>query len=419
MREVLECEEFQELAVRVSALLDDGELRLDERINSKGYLSAALKSGQIVLRATRFVGTIPLTDDLAIRVRPRTSISNLSYMLVRSGIIPAAISGFSRGYLPRFVSTENPEKIYGRSLIDGAKLIAKRGFLKEYIRPANPSPWRGRLKASETIQRHFAKGLRYRHEFDHTTLSPATVENIALKAAIFRVKAWFQRYQPRDPIVAETKSLLHDLWSVPTWEGQDAELLSKLARKISTLSPLLSHYRDPLWTSLLILQSTLPEVALDGFVKLDSLIVDVSATFESFIRRELIERLQSRGYVIWDGNRSPAPFFQDNRTYSVHPDIIIRKSGSVVGILDVKYKPEPKEQDRYEVLSFMDATNVVIGGFVCPADRNDTSRYLGETASGKRMFSLRYDLAAEDPGKEAERLAQNVERMLNGERVFL
>ena len=101
MVEVIECEEFEELSIRVSALLEGGELKLDDRITSKGYLAAAMKGGQITLRATKFVGTIPLTDKISVKIKPRASIANLSFMLVRSGVIPTAIAGFTRGYMPR------------------------------------------------------------------------------------------------------------------------------------------------------------------------------------------------------------------------------------------------------------------------------------------------------------------------------
>ncbi|RWR26378.1 hypothetical protein D2T29_20680 [Sinirhodobacter populi] len=419
MPEIIECEEFEELSVRVSALLEDGELRLDERITTKGYLAAAMKGGQITLRATKYVGTIPLTSEISVRVKPRATIANLSYMLVRSGIIPTAISGFSRGYLPRFTAADNVEKIYGRSLIDGAKLIAKRGFMKEYIRPPNPSPWRGRLLASDTIRRHTAKGVRYRHEFDHSTLSPSTIENIALKAALYQTKRWFHENDRRNPIIGEAKAILHDLWPVADWKGRRSDLVSRLAQRIRTLSPQLPHYRDPLWASLLILQSTLPEVGFDGFVRLDSLIVDISSVFEAYLRKELADKLRPHGYTVEDGNKVPAPFFIDARIFTVHPDIVIKKDGKIVALLDAKYKPDPKEQDRYEVLSFMDAMGVSIGGFVCPAIENDTSRYLGETASGKRLVSLRHDLSVADPVVESDRFAQNVLRMLAGDRTFI
>lgn len=419
MPEIIECEEFEELSVRVSALLEDGELRLDERITTKGYLSAAMKGGQITLRATKYVGTIPLTTSISIRVKPRATITNLSYMLVRSGVIPTAISGFSRGYLPRFTVAENVEKIYGRSLLDGAKLIAKRGFMKEYIRPANPSPWRGRLLASDTVRRHAAKGVRYRHEFDHSTLSPSTIENIALKAALTQTKEWFQARDRRNPIISEAKAVLHDLWPVANWEGRRSDLVARLAQRIRTLSPHLHHYREPLWASLLILQSALPEVGFDGSVRLDSLIVDVSSVFEAYLRKELAERLRPHGYQVEDGNKAPAPLFKDAGLYSVHPDIVIKRNGAIIALLDAKYKPDPKEADRYEVLSFMDALGVSVGGFICPAVETDTSRYLGETESGKQLFSLRYDLAMVDPGAESDRLAQNVLQMLQGHRHFI
>ena len=419
MTEIIECREFEELSVRVSALLEDGELRLDERITTKGYLSAAMKDGQISLRATKYVGTIPLTAGISVRVKPRATIANLSYMLVRSGVIPTAISGFSRGYLPRFTATDNVEKIYGRSLVNGAKLIAKRGFMKEYMHPQNPPLWRGRLLASDTVRRHASKGVRYRHEFDHSTLSSSTIENIALKAALSRTKDWFVANDRRNPIIGEMKSILHDLWPVVPWDRRNSDLVSQLAQHIRTLSPQLPHYRDPLWASFLILQGSLPEIGSDGFVSLDSLIINISDVFEAYLRNELAERLRPQGYVVEDGNKVPTSLFKDAEGYTVHPDIVIKKDGAVVALLDAKYKPDPKEQDRYEVLSFMDALGIGVGGFVCPAIETDTSRYLGETAAGKHLFSLRYDMGITDPTAESDRFAQNVLKMLRGDRAFV
>lgn len=414
MPEIIECREFEELSVRVSALLQDGELKLDERITTKGYLAATMSGGQIILRATRFVGTIPLTPDLAVRVVPRATISNLSYMLVRSGVIPSAISGFARGYMPRFVVTDNAERIYARSLIDGVKLIARRGYMKEYLPPKYQAPWRGRLLASDTVRKHASKGIRYKHEFEQNVLTPSTIENIALKMALKQVIDWLAVNDRRNSMLPEARGLYRDMWHIVDWDGAKSDLVRQLSRKIHTLSPRLPHYRDPLWSAYLILQSVLPELSFDGFVRLDSLIIDVSKVFEAFLRRELAVRLTQHGYRVQDGNNAPRPFFRDGGVYSVHPDMIIRRGDEVVAVLDAKYKPEPKESDRYEVLSFMDAMPVNLGGFVCPADGVDTSRFLGTTASGKEMVLLRYDLGADDPDAEADRFAANVLRMIEG-----
>jgi|GEM_PF-5461599 len=69
-------------------------------------------------------------------------------------------------------------------------------------------------------------------------------------------------------------------------------------------------------------------------------------------------------------------------------------------------------------MAFMDSFGTDVGGFVCPATGADTSRYLGVTKSGKQLYSLRYDLAAQDSGAESDRFAHNVIQMVKGQRDF-
>jgi len=154
-------------------------------------------------------------------------------------------------------------------------------------------------------------------------------------------------------------------------------------------------------------------------LNLDSLIVDVSQVFEAYLRRELAERLSRQGFKIFDGWKKPRRFFTDGGGFSVHPDIIIERDNAVVAILDAKYKPDVSEQDRYEVLSFMDVMGVDVGGFVCPTRDGEMSRFMGTTTSGKRLSNLRFDLAAADPGIEADRFAENVCRLIQGRQDFL
>lgn len=419
MPEIVECDEFGELSVGVESLLNAGELRLDDRITSRGYLAASIRGGRIVLRATKFVGTIPLTPDIWVRVRPRALISSLSYMLVRSGMIPVAISGFARGYIPSFVGATNVEKVYGRALVSGVQAIAKRGIAKEYMPSPRSTLWRGRLLASDTVKKHAAKGIRYRHEFDHKTLSAATLENMALKAAIRQVRDWYRTFDKKNPTLLDANAVLRQLMPVPDWNRQRAELVRALGKKLLVPSSNRSRYQEPLWAAFAVLQGALPDVSSDGIVRLDSLIVDVSIVFEAFVRRELEERLSASGHVVEDGNKAPSAFFRDSGRYSVHPDIVVRKDGKPLGLLDAKYKPRPTEQDRYELLAFMDAMGVSIGAFICPAYGVERTRLLGTTVSGRQMFCLRYDLRSVDSDHESERLARNVVSMLNGSGDFV
>jgi hypothetical protein len=153
-------------------------------------------------------------------------------------------------------------------------------------------------------------------------------------------------------------------------------------------------------------------------VALDSLVTDVSKVFEAYVRRALVDRAEREGWRIADGNLKPSAFFTDNGAYEVRPDIVVSGQGKPIAVLDAKYKLSPKESDRYELRSFMDALGVEHGAFVCPATAGDRSGFIGTTGGGKRMSILRYDLNADDPHAEEERFFGNVRKLASGHRDF-
>jgi 5-methylcytosine-specific restriction enzyme subunit McrC len=416
--EIVECEEFGEIEVRISHLLANGELSLDPRIQGKGYLNLTLAKGQVVFRADRHVGLIPINRNFAVRVRPRVPIGNLSYMIARSGVAPVAIPAFSRGYLPRFEDAENVERVYRRSLLLGVSRVVERGLMKSYQEHENPPRWRGRFLASETVKRHACKGVRYRQEFSFSTLSPSSVENVALKTALSQLIRWLTVNDRNSPELPEAQRLQAHLEVVHDWRGSSSRLVSQLGRKIPLLPPQLAYYRDPLWMAFVLLQRALPDVGADGSVALDSLITDVSKVFEAYVRRGLVDRAGREGWKIADGNLKPSSFFTDNGAYEVRPDIVVTDGGRPIAVLDAKYKPKPKETDRYELLSFMDALGVEHGAFVCPATEGERSGFIGTTGGGKRMSVLRYNLSADDPEAEEERFFGNVRKLATGRRDF-
>ena len=239
------------------------------------------------------------------------------------------------------------------------------------------------------------------------------MENVALKAALGLVRDWYGRFDRRSSTFVDANVLLGQLAPIAEWEGTRTELVGGLKRKLSVLAINRPYYTEPLWAAFAVLQGALPDVSSDGTVRLESLIIDVSMVFEAFVRRELEEGLTARGYVVEDGNKTPSPFFAAGDRLVVKPDIVVRREGKPLLVLDAKYKRKPTEQDRYELLSFMDALGAAAGGFICPAHGVERSRLMGETASGKVMFSLRYDLGAVDSDDEAKRLVTDVLRMMS------
>lgn|GEM_PF-1787576 len=418
MIEIVECEEFGALEIGIDQLIVDGEIALDSRIVDRGYLSVSLVKGRVTFRADRHVGLIPINDRLAIRVRPRALISNIGYMIVKSGVAPSAIPDFSRGYLPKFEIGTDLEKIYIAPLIGGIERILDSGMMKSYVAVDNPPTWGGRLLVSDTIRRHRARNLRYRGEFDFKTLSFGGLENIALKHSLKIVRAWLLEKDKKNPALVRIDHAMRRMAAIPDCHSDVGRLAQEVGRSASRLPLHYLYYRDPLWTAYLLLQSKLPDVSSEGFVTLDSLIVDLSKVFEAFIRSVLIEKSDAQGWRILDGNLKPHSFFADSNVYSVRPDIVIVRDGKPTGLLDVKYKPEPKESDRYEVLSFMDTVGVKRGGFVCPQREGSSSRFMGRTSVGKEFSVLRFDLAASNIEAEAARFVCNVAKLIAGKNDY-
>lgn len=416
--EIIECEEFEAIELGIDRLLVEGEIALDHRIVEKGYLNFSLSKGRAVFRADKHVGLIPLNDTVAIRVRPRSAVANLAHMIVKSGQAPFAIPNFSRGYFPNFESGPNVERIYCSPMVTSAERVVGGGMMKSYVSVVNPPPWRGRLMVSDTIKRYRARNIRYKGEFEFNTLSYSGPENLAIKHALKIVRGWLATNDKKNPLIQRADVALAGMQGVPDFEGRLGPLLQDLARSASHLPSQYLYYRDALWTAYLILQGQVPDLQAEGFVTLDSMIVDMSKVFEHYVRRILIDRAAEHGWRIVNGEDVHLPFFTDGGDWHVQPDIVIYEGKTARAVLDAKYKPEIKETDRYEVLSFMDALGVERGGFICPQKTGASSRYLGVTTGGKILSTLRIDLAAADLEAEADRLVGNVVRLIGGDHKY-
>lgn len=417
--DVIEVLEHQEIDIAIDRLVSGGELALDRRISQRGYLTVAIAHGRLRLKSTRFVGLIPLNRDLAVRIKPAASIANLTQMIVRAGSVPTVIEDFARGYKPLFEQSAQAIELHHTSFLAAVDRIMRRGLLKHYIRMENPPNWRGRFLAARTVNRYIARGIRYAAVFDFTTLSHDVDENRIIKAALHEVVDWLAKSQlpARRNTLLHAKALMQELRGVSELKGPVWRLIADVPRMARFL-PL--HYSGALWMAYAILQRAIPDVVKEGYVSLDSMIVDISAVFESYVRTVISESASDHGLVVKDGNRLPSPFFASgDSVYQVKPDILIERSGQVKAVFDVKYKPKVNERDRYELLSFMEATGAEHAAFICPkAVDGDPSRFLGTTPGGKSMGIIRVDLAAGAMTAEEDKMVKSILKVVDGRYDF-
>ena len=422
--DVYEVKEHEEIGIPLERLIVGGEFALDERIEKKGYLTVAIAQGRLQLKTTRFVGLIPLNEGVAVKVIPKATIRNLSKMIVKSGTLPTVLEGFSRGYRPNFELSEKAVEIYHESLLSTARNIVSRGLMKGYIQIANPPKWRGRMLVSDTVNRFVAKGIRYDGVFDFRTLSFDILENRAIKAAINDVVEWLKKRPAKETGVklGTANEILAAFTSVSDAGVRRDNLLASIPKMAKSLPLHMQFYSEPLWTAYAILQGSIPDVKEHGYIAMDSMIVNVSEVFESYARKAIEERAENQKLRVTDGNLrvNQRRFFSDgDEQYNVMPDIIVERGDDVVAVLDVKYKPSVREQDRYQLLAFMEATGANFSAFVCPRTSDaEPSRFLGRTAGGRNMGIIRFDLGVDDLVAEEDRLFRNTMRLVEGSYDF-
>lgn len=419
--EEVEVIEHADIDISIDRLLIDGELALDARIATRGYLEIAIAKGKLRIRASRYVGRIPLTENLVLFVRPKASIANLSQMVVRSGQVPTIIEGFARGYKPLFEQSEKAIELYYPSYLKACEQIVKQGLLKRYVRVENPPKWRGRLLLAQTINRHVARGVRYNPLFDFTTLSTDVIENRLIKTALLEIVSWLDRR----PEVAhkrklrEGRALLSAFESVSSLKTPYWNAVAQVPRLARFLLPHMLQYREALWAAYAILQRAIPDIVHSGYVSLESMIVDVSSLFENYTRAVISDRAAEWGLSVKDGNKLPRPFFTIGNGSPTKPDIIIEGEGVTRAVLDVKYKATIHEQDRYELLAFLEATGAKYGAFICPKMSDaDQSGLLGTTLGGRTMGIIRFDLATQDMSVEEDRMFECAMRVVRGDFSF-
>lgn len=423
---VYPCEEYGEVAVPIASLLKNGELDVYPGIaGSKGYFDIDYRKAKLMLRATRYVGLIPISDSVAIHVRPRAPIGNLLWMVARSGMRPARLEGFLRSYQHRPGESKTPEELYLEVFLSTLERIRRRGLLKTYQTRESDSDWRGRPLVSRTVARFRSKGYAHRAVFqvaDYTADSP---ENRALKHITRRLLRHLeQSSSPEDAqLAARAVRLMARLGAVHDDRTSSRSLSRTLPSVMRRLRPSHAYYEPALWLAYLI--ATRSGVAIEqiGRARFESVVVDVGTVFENYVRRLCMEAVLAhthfRGLQAVDGNRVPIRLFRSGRPIDVQPDVYFTAAGRPVSVADAKYKPEPGRGDRHEMVAFCEAAEVGRAAFVCPQMPGTRPfEHYGTTPRGLEIALVRIDLNASDMNAEEAAFLERLSAVLeSGERA--
>jgi 5-methylcytosine-specific restriction enzyme subunit McrC len=412
---VYPCAEFAEVAIPFGDLFADGSLDIYPEIAAKGYFDIDYRRGALVLRATRFVGLIPISQRVAIHVRPRAPIGNLMWLAWRCGVKLPALEGVLRNYAIRSGEVDSPEALYVDAFLSALERIASGDILKRYCTGATENSFRGRLSISRSIGRFYARGIHYRHVFEPTDLTADNAENRVIKHTAKRLLRFLQKFGDTGRRTRFAKAL-GVLDSVDDTHVTPDAVASQAMALIRALPSTHSHYSTALWLSYLI--ATNAGVALEEFgpARLESVVINVSDLFETYVRHVCAEAEgETLDCHVRSGNRQPLRLFEVGTDFPIKPDMYFLRNGQIPAVADAKYKPKPSEEDRYALLAYCDATGASRGALILPADRPEQlSETLGVTSGGKQIEIIRVNLAAADMRAEEARFLDAIRTLVVG-----
>lgn len=412
---IYECAEHGDARVPISELLKDGELDIYPGITGKGYFDIDYRDGKLIVHATRYVGLIPISDRVAIHVRPKTPVGNLLWMVWRARAPINRLEGVVRTY-QLHGPTDSPEALYVDTFIRVLSEIARNGLLKRYHTRENERKWKGRLEFSRSVNRFYARGVRYGHVFSKTELTSNVLENQIIRHTAHRLVAHLRRDRGGEG-ERLAMGMIRDLQlleRIDDSEVSDSVIARVTPRLVRALPAAYSYYEPALWLAYLIATSNGISMERVGNAKFESILVNVADVFESYVRRICVDaQADALDCVVRDGNKRPIPLFVSGASNEVKPDLYFLREGDVMAVADAKYKMDPGRDDRYELLAFCEATGVKRAAFICPlwAGQERVS-YYGTTRSGLRIDIIRVDLAAADMEDEEARLVAAVRELL-------
>lgn len=414
----------------------DGKLALTPGVLGK-YIRAEFIKGELQLSTKGITGLIPLTDRIAVQVRPRFPLRNLTYMVSMCGYTPTVLSA-----LREYTSTDQFDDwmldVMADALLAAFETITLNGLLRTYHRRTEVSSYpHGRIDTTATMLQITSRGVNHLAQyswFEHTIDNPP---NRCLKSAMTMLHRRYlrhDRHRGSRARIAKLGEALRVLDRV-TLEPRPFSLDDQQVRGTLPLPESRSYYRPALELAIAIL--TERGISLDastGAISLQSLLVKTEDLFEEFVRLSLQRSLAEHpGMAVLDGNKAPGklPLYEDlspaerallpehaipqgGNPPEANPDIVFRlKDGSHPVVVDVKYTKVHSYTPRSEmeqVLLYGLRYRSPVALTIHPLHGGTPGLHIAGRIGSVIVAQYRVDLAAPELDTEMDKLATRLVR---------
>jgi 5-methylcytosine-specific restriction enzyme subunit McrC len=357
---VIELPELDELgpALTVSLTPDDGR-----RLAASGVVTAVpspYDPGRWLVGPAGKVG-VARVGDVVVRIRPKVQIARLLFML--------GYSFHGAAWQASTVDVEEADDLVpaiAQALWRQVSQAIHQGLLPGYVVREESSPvLRGRLLESAQLARHHGQPLPL--EIRHDEFTVDIPENQILRTACERMLL-VPRVGPESSRML--RRLLRDFTDVRSIQRGDL---------VPTWHPtrINARYHTALRLAELVLRATSAEHA-SGSVAINGFLLNMPQLFEDFVAVSLREAiLDSYGGRVVAQSRH---HLDEADSVELRPDIVWRRTGEVIAVIDAKYKAEKPSgfpnADLYQLLAYCTVLGLRVGHLVYAAGNEQPARYV-------------------------------------------
>ena len=346
------------------------------------------------VRTLGLIGYLPLTSRIVLNLRPKFPLSNLWRMLAVADESYDRVLPVLRSY--ELVNAIPPHQLLARGFCHYLRSIMDLGLARGYYREPYTGFYKPKVEFGRTVSRHLSRGDDLTISGDVFAFSANLSVNKVLKAACLA----FLRLIPRGPkwlaerkLLLEALNALHRLPAGVMRVGDEA--LADMAPRWARQS-----YHGALSVYAMLLGYTQIGFGYDARgSNLPSFLFCLDNIFESYVRNVFREGVRDKKIAVLDGNnpKNHGRLFLDNKRFPTKPDLIFRRKKVVLGLAEVKYKLEIKEDDRYQVMSHVLAAQCDIGVWISPAVPGQPGglAYVGSVATGAKFYHFLLDISGD------------------------
>jgi 5-methylcytosine-specific restriction enzyme subunit McrC len=413
---IIEGKERNRISISREDVFDDeGRFIIHPFTTKKGYVELKHSRTGLELEVRGVVGHLPISDKLTLDIKPKFPVSNLSRMVALSDETLHSSAPIERVYSFDEKSNFLPEAQI-RAFAHYLTNLIGEGLEKAYLSKTTTGLPRPKISFGKSQQRYWSRGINHiavTEQFDLTANLPVNqILKVATKTAHSLIIN-LEGFEKEKMIFVEVLSSLSRVKdTVPM------TLLAQSEKLISEVASYRPSYKQVIPLAVEILKrSTVSFGATSRGIKMPSFILILDNIFESYIRNVLRNYLWATHQLkVRDGNKSRWQKILLNKSnFKVKPDLLIYGSAQepiIVG--DMKYKIEPKEVDRYQILSHTMAYNAKIALLIYPKNREKSGLIdLGKIGPDNYQINLYHyfiDLS-EDLKKEEIKMCKIISKL--------